>query len=222
MTSPIRQCYLAFMETRFSILLGGSLMPTQRLAAQTRGSRVIAADSGILHAETLGLPVELWVGDFDSTPADDMPRFAKVPREEWPADKDRTDGEIAADAAIARGATSILFVGGLGGQTDHALGHFTLALRVARQGVKVLITSGDEEAMPLIAGSHDIDLPPASRLSIIALADLKALTLKGVRWPLDAADIPLGSTWTLSNIAEGPVHIHLEAGYGIAVAYPAE
>ena len=56
------------METRFSILLGGSLMPTDRLAQQTRGSRVIAADRGILHAETLGLAVELWVGDFDSTP----------------------------------------------------------------------------------------------------------------------------------------------------------
>ena len=38
------------METRFSILLGGSLLPTDRLAQQTRGSRVIAADSGILHA----------------------------------------------------------------------------------------------------------------------------------------------------------------------------
>ena len=209
------------METRFSILLGGSLMPTDRLAQQTRGSRVIAADSGILHAETLGLAVELWVGDFDSTPKAEIPRFAQVPREEWPADKDRTDGEIAADAAIARGATSILFVGGLGGQTDHALGHFTLALRLARQGVKVLISSGDEEAMPLIAGSHELDLPPASRLSLIALTDLKSLTLKGVRWPLSAADIPLGSTWTLSNIAEGLVQIQLEAGYGIAVAYPA-
>lgn len=221
MTSPIRQCYVTLMETRFSILLGGGLMPTQRLAAQTRGTRVIAADSGILHAETLGLPLELWVGDFDSTPASEMPRFAHVPREAWPADKDCTDGEIAADAAIKRGATSIVFVGALGGQTDHALGHFTLALRVARQGVNVLMTSGDEEAWPLIAGSREIDLPPASRLSIIALTDLKALTLKGVRWPLDAANIALGSTRTVSNIAQGPVHIGLKAGYGIAVAYPA-
>jgi thiamine pyrophosphokinase len=210
------------METRFSILLGGSLMPTQRLAAQTRGTRVIAADSGILHAETLGLPVELWVGDFDSTPASDMPRFAHVPRETWPADKDCTDGEIAANAAIARGAKSMLFVGALGGQTDHALGHFTLALQVARQGVSVLMTSGDEEALPLIPGSHELDLPELSRLSIIALADLKGLTLKGVRWPLARADIALGSTRTLSNIAEGPVHIQLQAGYGIAVAYPAQ
>ncbi|MDP4822861.1 MAG: thiamine diphosphokinase [Aestuariivirgaceae bacterium] len=210
------------MNTRFSILLGGGLLPTQRLAAQTRGTRAIAADSGILHAETLNLPVELWVGDFDSTPPDAMPRFARVPREAWPADKDRTDGEIAADAAITRGASSLVFVGGLGGQTDHALGHFTLALRVARQGVKVLITSGDEEAYPILAGTHEFDLPPGSRISLIAFTDLTGLTLEGVRWPLQAADIPLGSTWTLSNIAEGPVRIQLQSGYGIAVAYPAD
>lgn len=210
------------METRFSILLGGGLMPTQRLAAQTRGTRVIAADSGILHAETLNLPVELWVGDFDSTTADDMPRFAGVPREEWPADKDRTDGEIAADAAIALGATSLVFVGGLGGQTDHALGHFTLALRVARQGIQVLITSGDEEAHPILPGTHDLDLPPGSRLSLIAFTDLTGLTLQGVRWPLRETNIALGSTRTLSNIAQGAVRIQLETGYGIAVAHPAD
>lgn len=209
------------MAQRFSILLGGSLSPTPRLSGQLAGTRVIAADSGILHAEAFRLPVELWVGDFDSTPPDAMPRFAHVPRETWPADKDRTDGELAADAAIARGASSLVLAGGMGGQSDHVLGHFTLGLRLARQGISTLITSGHEEAHPLLPGTLTLDLPPQSRLSLIAFSDLEGLSLAGVRWPLDKAQVPLGSTWTLSNITEGPVTISLEHGYAIALASPA-
>jgi thiamine pyrophosphokinase len=51
-------------------------------------------------------------------------------------------------------------------------------------------------------------------------AEVRAARTTEGGWPLTAADIPLGSTWTLSNIAEGPVQMELEAGYGIAVAYP--
>lgn len=210
------------MSGHFAILLGGQVMATDRLKRQLAGSRVIAADSGILHAPELGLDVELWVGDFDSTPPEEISRFDHVPRETWPADKDKTDGEIAALAAIARGASSLLFVGGFGGQADHAFGHFLLALRLALTGLAVAITSGDEEAHPIIPGEMAIDLPQGSRLSLIALSDLKGLTLKGVQWPLDAADVPLGSTWTLSNVAQGPVAVRLREGRAIAVSYPAQ
>lgn len=195
-------------------------MVTQRLKAQIAGARVIAADSGILHSEALELVPELWVGDFDSTPPDDMARFTAIPRETWPSDKDRTDGEIAAEAAIARGATHLTFVGGFGGQADHAFGHFMLALALARKGLNVHITSGDEEARPVLAGESRFELPQGSRFSIIALSDLSGLTLQGTRWPLANAKVPLGSSWTLSNIAEGTVTLQLAEGAGIAIAYP--
>ena len=84
-----------FGDAHFSILLGGTLTPTPRLLRQIAGSRVIAADGGILHAETLAVSTELWVGDFDSTPDAARKRFDHVSREEHPTDKDRTDGEIA-------------------------------------------------------------------------------------------------------------------------------
>jgi thiamine pyrophosphokinase len=44
-----------FGDAHFSILLGGTLTPTPRLLCQIAGSRVIAADGGILHAETLAV-----------------------------------------------------------------------------------------------------------------------------------------------------------------------
>lgn len=205
---------------RFSILLGGALTPTARLRAQTAGSRVIAADGGMAHAAALGLVAELWVGDFDSASPALQARYRTVPRETHPADKDKSDGEIAVDAAIARGAAELILAGALGGQTDHALGNLALMLALARRGVRCFASSGDEEAHPLLPGRMQLDLPVGSRVSIIALADLGGLDFKGVRWPLDHAAISAGSTRTLSNVVTGGIEIGLRSGTGLVLAYP--
>ena len=117
-----------------------------------------------------------------------------VPREQHSPDKDKTDGEIAVDAAIARGAREIVMVGGLGGQADH-----TLAISPWRSGwprtvSRRFLTSGDEEAHPVLAGETRLDLDDGTRLSLIALASFAKLTLEGVRWPLAEREVPLGST----------------------------
>jgi thiamine pyrophosphokinase len=207
--------------TRFVILLGGNIDVTERLDRQIAGGRVIAADSGMRHAHPLGLDVELWVGDFDSTLPEIAHKYLHVPQVTYRAEKDATDGEIAVAHALERGANAFILVGGFGGQADHVLGHFGLALRLAAKGHRVLMTSGKEEAYPFMAGNHAIDLPPGSRLSLVPFADLTALDLTGVKWPLKGRDVTLGSSLTLSNIATGPVKIGLQQGYGIAVAYPA-
>jgi thiamine pyrophosphokinase len=206
--------------SRFTILLNGPIRVTSRLKKQAEGSRVLAADGGIMHAEPLGLSVELWVGDFDSTSQQLATRYRAIPRQKFPTAKDKTDGELAADEAIRRGATSLLLVGSFGGQADHILGHFTLALKLARAGIATMLTSGDEEAHPILPGTTSLSLPKASRLSLIPLSDLSGLTLRGTHWSLQEAEVELGSTSTISNLATGPVEIALGAGYGILIAYP--
>lgn len=206
--------------TCFAILLGGDLTVTPRLRSQIRGARVIAADSGMMHASALRLVPELWVGDFDSTGSELTMQYRDVPRETFPTEKDATDGAIAIDAAIARGATEIVLLGGLGGQTDHTAGLLGQGIRLARQGIGCLLTSGIEEAWPVIGGRMRLDLPPETRLSIIPFTDLHGLDLAGVKWPLADRDVPVGSTLTLSNLALGPVEIALKSGHGIAIAYP--
>jgi thiamine pyrophosphokinase len=207
---------------RFTILLGGDLAPTMRLLEQTRNTRAIAADSGMKHAAALGLVPELWVGDFDSAEGELQARYAGVPRHVHPTDKDKSDGEIAIDAALQRGATSLLLAGGLGGQTDHALANMALLLGLARRGIEAMASSGVEEAYPLVSGYLDLDVPPGSRLSIAATSDLFGLDIAGVRWPLVKADVLLGSTWTLSNVVTGPVRMGLRAGMGLVLVKPVE
>lgn len=206
--------------TCFAILLGGDLTVTARLTSQIKGARVIAADSGMMHAAALRVVPELWVGDFDSAGSELTMQYSDVPRETFPAEKDETDGAIAVAEAIRRGATEIVLLGGLGGQTDHTAGLLGQSIAIARQGVACLLSSGIEEAWPLVPGHRHVDLSPETRLSIIAFSDLAGLGLTGVKWPLADRDVPVGSTLTLSNLALGPVEITLRAGHGIAIAYP--
>jgi thiamine pyrophosphokinase len=206
--------------TRFAILLGGDMTPTARLRTQIKGARIIAADSGMMHAASLGLMPELWVGDFDSAGSELALQYREVPREAFPAEKDATDGAIAVEEAIRRGAREIILLGGLGGQTDHAAGLLGQSIAIARTGIACLLTSGMEEAWPLIPGRARTELAAGTRISIVPFGDLEGLDLTGVKWPLEKRDVPLGSTLTLSNVALGPVEIGLRSGHGMVIAYP--
>ncbi len=217
------QASLATSNTmgRFAILLSGDLTVTRRLRRQLEGARVIAADRGMIHAAVLGLSPELWVGDFDSAGSELAVQYKHVERHTHPAEKAATDGSLAIAVALERGARELILVGGLGGQADHVLGHFGQILGLAKSGLAAFMTSGDEEAYPLLPGSHEIDLPAHSRLSIVPYTDLIAIDIGGVKWPLVKRDVPLGSTLTLSNVAHGAVRIGLKTGHGIVIAYPA-
>jgi thiamine pyrophosphokinase len=206
--------------TRFAILLGGDMTPTARLRSQIRGARIIAADSGMMHAASLGVVPELWVGDFDSAGSELALQYREVPREAFPAEKDATDGAIAVEEAIRRGAREIILLGGLGGQTDHAAGLLGQSIAIARAGIACLLTSGMEEAWPLIPGRTRTELAGGTRISIVPFGDLEGLDLTGVKWPLEKRNVPLGSTLTLSNVALGPVEIGLRSGHGMVIAYP--
>lgn len=208
-------------QSPFTILLGGALTPTERLSAQLAGSRFIAADGGMRHARTLGLAPELWVGDFDSTDAALNAEFAGVQRDRYPAAKNATDGEIAVEAALARGATSLIFAGALGGtRSDHAFLHLLRLAALAEEGYSVFMTSGDEEAYPLLPGSREIDLPKGSLFSVLGFTELTDLSIENARYPLDGFALPFGSSRTISNVAEGAVRLSLKSGRAVVLARP--
>ncbi|MCA0276768.1 MAG: thiamine diphosphokinase [Proteobacteria bacterium] len=207
--------------SRFTILLGGELLRTPRLDRQVAGSRVIAADSGIRHAATMGLMPELWLGDFDSAPAQLDPAFAAVPREVFPAEKNKTDGELAISAALERGATSLVLVGAFGGaRSDHAFLHFALALRLAEGGIEVVLSSGHQEGVPLLPGTASFDYDDGTVFSVLAFSELTGLTEEGAKWLLNSVEVPFGSSLTLSNEVQGTLRISLGRGRALLVAHP--
>lgn len=200
--------------SRFTILLAGPILVTPRLVAEVRDTRTIAADAGIDHAVPLGLAPELWVGDFDSHTGT---AGEGVPRLEWPRDKDRTDGELAIAEAFARGATSVLLVGAFGGRTDHVFSHLVVALREREAGRDVVLFDGREWGVPLRRGLQDFPAEPGTQFSILKFSDLRGLTIRGARFPLDRLDIPFASILTQSNEATGRIEIGLAEGRALLV-----
>ncbi len=197
--------------SRFTILLAGPILATPRLLREVEGTRTIAADAGITHAAPLGLSPELWVGDFDSHGSDVPP--PDVPRLEWPRDKDRTDGELAIEEAVRRGASSVLLVGAFGGRTDHVFSHLVIALRESEAGCPVTLFDGREWGWPLRPGPQDFAAEPGAQFSILKFSDLRGLSIAGARFPLDRADIPFSSILTQSNEAsETTLSLSLEDG----------
>jgi thiamine pyrophosphokinase len=206
--------------TRFAILLGGDVTPTERLKQQVKGARCIAADSGMTHANLLQVAPELWVGDFDSSGTELEAAFQHVPRVVYPADKNATDGELAVEEALKRGATALVLVGGFGGQFDHMLAHGTMMLALAEKGVAVFTSSGHEEAYPLLGALRLNGLARGTRVSVIGMTVLDSLSISGVRWPLTERHVPFGSSLTMSNTAEGDVELKLRGGKALVLVYP--
>jgi len=206
--------------TDFAILLGGDVEPTPRLARQLKGRRVIAADSGMRHAEPLGLVPELWTGDFDSVAPEMKDGFPDIPREVFPVDKDATDGEIAIEAALERGARSLLLAGAFGGpRPDHAFLHMAMALSLAERGLDVLLTSGTQEGVPLLPGPSGYDYASGTLFSVVGFTALSGLTLSGAKWPLDSHEVAFGSSLTLSNSVADRLTVNLLEGRAMLIAH---
>ena len=84
---------------------------------------VVCADSGYVSARDAGIDVDVLIGDMDSIPPEylDMARGSGVEISSHPADKDRTDGELALIAALERGSEEIVIIGGREGRLDHII-----------------------------------------------------------------------------------------------------
>lgn len=205
--------------SRFTLLLGGDLTPTRAVLDLVGGSRIIAADAGMRHAATLGVVPELWVGDFDSVP-DGLPEhLLAVPRETFPRDKNKTDGELAADRARSRGATMLVLAGAFGGsRCDHQFLHLALGIRLMEAGIDAVLTSGAQEGRPLPHGETAFGYMNGTLFSIVAFTELTGLTVTGARWPLDAVATAFGSSLTLSNAVDGHLRVGLGAGRAMLIA----
>ena len=206
--------------SKYVILLSGPVTPTPRLMQQLNGARVIAADGGMAHVAALKLVPELWVGDFDSTPQSLADKYHNVPRQTHPTEKAASDGELAISEALRRGASSLILVGGFGGQLDHVLAHAGFLLALSKRGIDVMMTSGTEEAYGLTHELELLNLDAGTRLSVMPFTDLMGLSITGVKWPLANQLVRLGTAHTLANVVTGDVKISLTSGNALVVVYP--
>lgn len=197
------------------ILAGGSLAVTPALLALVaQAELVIAADSGLRHAQPLGLSPDLIVGDFDSVSAADLARYPHLPRQYHPPEKDWLDLELALNEALKRGAQELIIIGGLGDRFDQSLAAVMLVARLKGQGGRVFMHSGQQQVY-VLAGAERLTLPLPSgqRFSLLSLAPESVVTLRQAKYPLNRHRLELGVGLGVSNeVVATPLEVVTETG----------
>ncbi len=188
---------------RAAILANGRPAEGRRLARRIRSADlIICADGGLRMARRLGVAPQVAIGDFDSAPMRWRSWATSVGAAvvRHPAEKDKTDAELALDYAVARGATEVELFGALGGRLDHLLANVALLLNAADRKVRARIVDGVVEAflarpgVPLTARRGDL-------VSLLPLTSVTAgVSTRGLKYPLRNATLTQGSSLGVSNV----------------------
>lgn len=162
---------------------------------------VIAIDGGASHCLAAGVRPDLVVGDLDSLDAATRLALehAGVPIERHPSEKDQTDLELALDTARRAGADRLDVTLVTGGRLDHELASLG-ALAGAADLWPHLVEAHVEGWILSTSGRAILELPAAgTRFSVLALDGPSRVTVTGVRWPLEDAELMPLSTLGVSN-----------------------
>jgi thiamine pyrophosphokinase len=181
---------------------------------------VIAADGGAVHALALGLHVDLAVGDFDSITPGALAALEEAGTriERHPVAKDKTDLELALDAALVFAPGRLLVIGGGGGRLDHLLGGLLLLAADAYAGVQVDAQLG-AAAVHVIRGERTLPGEPGELISLFAVhGAASGVVTDGLVYPLRGETLEPGTSRGISNVFGAPdVRIALERGVLLAV-----
>jgi thiamine pyrophosphokinase len=188
------------------VFAGGDAPPASVRDRLPPDAVAIAADSGLEHAQALGRTVDVVVGDLDSVDraALDRAMASGTAVESHPPDKDATDLELALDAAVARGATTVTVVGGHGGRVDHFLANVLLLGHERYAAITLDAWIGTAHVVVI---RDDVTLSGAvgSLCTLLAVGGpASGVTTHRLRYPLSDATLLPGSTWGVSNVLLEP------------------
>ena len=169
----MESCALIFTGGESPTSLEASLLPSY--------SFVCAADSGVEKALSLGFPIDIAIGDFDSLK--DLSLLKGLEFKSLPRDKDITDSEAALLLIKEQGFNHYILIGGGGRRFDHLLHLYSL---FEKYGPPILWLTALERIY-LVEESFTKTFPLNTSLSIIpALSKGNSrVTSKGLVWPLE-------------------------------------
>lgn len=179
------------------VILGGA--PIGNVAAVRRylhpDDFVVACDSGLRHADALGLTPDLIVGDFDSS---ENPHRA-VETIVLPREKDDTDTVFAAKEGLSRGFEEFLLLGAAGGRLDHTLGNVAILLMLEEKGAHGTLVDSYSE-MELVC-QKPVSVPDRFPYFSLLAVDGAAsgVTVTNAKYPLDGAVITPDYPYGVSN-----------------------
>lgn len=183
------------------VLTGGDPVPPSSRPVLPAADVVVAADSGLEHAVTLGLRADVVVGDFDSVDPAVLAAAeaggAVVHRH--PAAKDHTDLELALRVAADLRPQRIVVAGGAGGRFDHELGNVLLLCSDEFAGVDVDGWVGAAH-VTVVRSRRTLHGGPGDLVSLLPVGGpATGVRTTGLLYPLAGDDLGPGTTRGVSN-----------------------
>jgi thiamine pyrophosphokinase len=186
------------------IFAGGTLKPGKAFyQVIASADLIIAADSGAATALQYGYVPAIVVGDFDSLDTDLLRQLCEKGSQvhQVAVEKNETDTELAVQAAIEQGATSITLLGALGGERfDHTMANILLLADI--ESVPAKIVDGPSTCWLLRGpGSSFINGQKGDLLSLLPLTgDATGVRTKGLYYPLHGETLRFGKPRGMSNV----------------------
>jgi thiamine pyrophosphokinase len=183
---------------------------------------VVAADGGLDRARSLGLRVDVAVGDFDSaSPAAVAEAEAAGTRiVRHPTAKDATDLELALAAALELAPERLLVIASAGGRLDHLLAACLALASPSLEQVEVDALVGAALVHVVRAGrGRVLRGRPGELLTLLPVSgDAHGITTGGLVYPLRDETLPATSSRGVSNVVAAPeITVTLTDGVLLAV-----
>lgn len=179
---------------------------------------VIAVDRGYASLEAIGIKPDVSMGDFDSLGF--VPKGRTV---RFPAEKDKSDMELAFERALTRKADEIYVYGALSHRLDHTLANLQLFAQYSEKGPYVT-GIGSDFAVRLLSGPDVFEIPTVQEGGIVSVFSLNdeatGVFEVGMKYSLDDAVLTNRTSLGLSNELSGEsARVGVESGT-LCIFYP--
>lgn len=169
-----------------------------------RCNLVVAADSGWVNAQSVGITPHILVGDFDSISAAELEaaKASTAQLIEYPSEKDFTDAELAIEQVLHSSSTSLLFISGGGDRLDHILSLTHALADIRLHTTKVCAIVGDTR-IDFVTSDQPLTTTGefGQIVSVLPIGgDVSGVTSTGLRWALHNDILSATSSRGVSNV----------------------
>ncbi|MFC2035907.1 thiamine diphosphokinase [Chloroflexota bacterium] len=207
------------------ILVNGELYKPDILQRRIRTETfdlVLGADGGTHHAYTLNVTPDAIIGDLDSLSDLEQQGIRNTKFVSYPAEKDKTDLELALIYAEEQGADQIVIVGAMGGRIDMTIANILLLAHANLSTCRIEVWHGEQTGWVINPPGEAISGHPRDIVSLIPLGGYASgVTTKGLKYSLKDEGLSFVSSRGISNLLEkSSAHIKLSEGLLLVIHTP--
>ncbi len=176
---------------------------------------IVCADGGLKHARKLGLHPDLMVTDGDSVSETEGDEIIRLQTE-----KAETDTEMCVRELIKRGVRNITLCCATGGRLDHTLANLFLLEEAYSLGGSLTIIDSRNKVVLHKGGLEEFRNDESYRyFSVVAIdRELKGVTIKNAKYPLENVTVRRDRMLTVSNEAAAPVfYVTIKEGRALVI-----